>query len=269
MSSIRIMAVGVSSLAVFFGGMAVSRGMGQGIWSGGARKPFTATIHVQSPGGPIEDTVVYAVRADGSVANSVSRSIRNPAFSKRIEKMEFRTIYDTVGKMQTTLYPGFRGKTSVPLSDAAVLSLRSRPLSGCAGSPISSPSSPAGPDTILGFRVVRTVTTGGDGVQEDSYRLVEYRAPGLDCFSLRTVLEARNAQGAYVVRQVKEAQEVFLGSPHADLFEVPQGYSEMPPSQALEEDSRMRGIPASACARDTGKRADARYFEQRADIGVK
>lgn len=117
------------------------------------------------------------------------------------------------------------------------------------------------PTSLLGYRVVRFSSVNS---QKDGNQLVreDWKAPELNCASLRTVSGRVDAQGHARILQTIEATTVKMGEPDPKLFEVPANYTERAPSEALAELARRLGVPAPASNRGL-EIADKKYWDSR------
>lgn len=263
MSSFRAVLLCLVAAGLFVTGYASSRSIKTGLALAllPSKTQFSVKLIVRSFAGEIEDDSTIAVRADGSLAHSVSRTIRIPRFSSKPETTTFRTVLDVATKRQTTVYPAFNGKTSIPLPDSAIVTLKTVADKECT----ADAGRIMGFEQFLGLKVIRIQKYGGGDGNEEKFVLDEWRALDLDCFALKSVLQTTDTHGKVTTRRTATATSVKFGSPDPSQFSVPPDYRELTPSMALDLDAQHRGIPPSSCARTSALRADSNYFERRAD----
>ncbi len=166
-----------------------------------------------------------AVRADGSqVEAKVIRSYDGETYTRR-------TIMDLIEGKKTVIDPITESKTTYVLSDLAVLSKR-MPASGCTN------FTPDG--SLHGYAVVRLSTP--TPVPHGSQRVDAWYAPKLGCVLLKQQFVKTREDGSSVGTVVKEAVQITIGEPPAELFAIPN-YQERPPSAVLEEARRKYSLP--------------------------
>jgi hypothetical protein len=98
-------------------------------------------------------------------------------------------------------------------------------------------------EIILGYMTQRHVYPLPDHAWSVPMVWEEWRAPALNCLALRSRITVK-ATG--IVANSSEVAFVLLGEPPANLFEVPQNYTERSPSEVFAEFARrFPGQPAS------------------------
>jgi hypothetical protein len=163
------------------------------------RVPFTAVVETRIYDGSGAEvgleTTWYAVKSDGSFA----RRIRLQRAGKQtIEHLE---VTDTVRGQHVSSYPSTKLRATMALDSEDVERLRAKPEAGCDAN--------AGEvGSVLGYRVMKHTVGGFD----------DYRAPELDCFSLRATLVVRDANGTMWRRERREVLDIVPGEPRAELF---------------------------------------------------
>jgi hypothetical protein len=163
------------------------------------RVPFTAVVETRiydSSGAEVGlERTWYAVRSDGSFA----RRVRLHRAGK--ETVDHLEVTDTVRGQQVSSFPSTNLRATMALDSEDVERLRAKPEAGCDAN--------AGEvGSVLGYRVMKH-TVGG---------FEDYRAPELDCFSLRATLILRHANGNVWRRERREVLHIVPGEPEAELF---------------------------------------------------
>ena len=177
------------ALVVFLCGLALAQ----------ARVPFTAVVETRiydSSGAEIGlETTWYAVKSDGSFA----RRIRLKRSGK--EPVEHLEVTDIDRGQHVSSYPSTNLRATMPLNSEDIERLRAKPEAGCDAN--------AGEvGSVLGYRVMKHAVGGFE----------DFRAPELDCFSLRATLVMRDANGRMRRRERREVLDIVPGEPRAELF---------------------------------------------------
>ncbi|HEY6290188.1 MAG TPA: hypothetical protein VI455_01320 [Terriglobia bacterium] len=89
---------------------------------------------------------------------------------------------------------------------------------------------------MLGYDTV-VVQTAKPLAPGETIERTEWRAPALDCFTLKEVSAFRQPDSRST-RTTREALLVAEGEPSASLFEIPVGYVERTPSELFAERAR-------------------------------
>jgi len=186
----------------------------------GPRQPFVLEyIHQNSAVPTLSDHLYLAVRSDGSTAkgpinpqSNISRAIK---FASPVRMTV--EIHDPTKTISTSYLAPAKGDRTVP--------------DQCAQSGVM------GEEVLLGARAfhVRTIS------QQDANHTVTvdtWRAKDLGCVNLKTVAVIKNNATGSVETDEKIPVSLQLIEPPTRMFEVPQGYAELPPSQYLEGISR-------------------------------
>ena len=168
------------------------------------RVPFTALVETRiydSRGVEVGlETTWYAVKSDGSFA----RRIRFERAGK--EPVEHLEVTDTDRGQHVSSYPSTKLRATQPLDSEDIERLRAKPEAGCDAN--------AGQvGSVLGYRVLKHAVGGFE----------DYRAPELDCFSLRATLVMRDATGMKWRRERREVLSIVPGEPGAQLFSFRPG----------------------------------------------
>ena len=163
------------------------------------RAPFTAVVETRiydSSGAEVGlETTWYAVKSDGSFA----RRIRLKWAGK--EAVEHLEVTDMDRGQHVSSYPSTNLRATMPLDSGDIERLRAKPPAGCDAN-----SGEVG--SVLGYRVMKHAVGGFE----------DYRAPELDCFSLRATLVVRDANGTMWRRERRQVLDIVPGEPHANLF---------------------------------------------------
>ena len=99
------------------------------------------------------------------------------------------------------------------------------------------------PGTILGYRVVKKITTPPTPIDGRFMRFEGWVATGLDCYQLRSTILDVTDPTAPVTRTQFEVVEIIPGEPDGDLFDIPAGYTERSPEDIEREIARRKGEP--------------------------
>jgi hypothetical protein len=207
---------------------------------------YTIAIHERAVSNvttaTLERNRVYARRDDGSAVLVMWNNYGAEQYAKRIIDLvpdrKTVTICDHIRAM-TTVYWG-PNKTSSALI----------PFSG-------RDYQIAGRDVLLGIPVVKSV-------RDDLHmRVSRWRAPRLNDFIMREVMEKKAADGSIAATTERFAVSVDVGTPESALFAVPLDYREMSPSQ-VDNETVMRFFNGKGSLdSDLLERADRLYFKSR------
>ena len=99
------------------------------------------------------------------------------------------------------------------------------------------------PGTILGYRVVKKITTPPTPIDGRYMRFEGWVATELDCYQLRSTILDVTDPTAPVTRTQFEVVEIIPGEPDGDLFDIPAGYTERSPEDIEREVARRKGEP--------------------------
>lgn len=104
-------------------------------------------------------------------------------------------------------------------------------------------------------------------VQEGpSRRLTVWRAPSLSCQVLMRIAEFRdNGKAEYSNPSVLVVDRVDNGEPNTSLFDLPQTYDDVAPSELVARSLAVNGQSMSQLQRDMYSKVDARYYKQKAN----
>jgi hypothetical protein len=190
---------------------------------------FTATIRTQQYSSAsqlmLTDVIAVAVKGDGSRAEK--RIIRNG------NPLEVRTVIDTAAAKKTVIDVLTESKTTYRLTDKEVIAYRHKPSSCTPGNQQAETS------TLLGYAVVKVVTNETAG--QPSVRKVQWRAPALNCFPLKTEAQEVMADGSLGSSSIEEVTNLSLGTPERSIFEIPANYQERSPSSVMERARELKG----------------------------
>ncbi len=168
-----------------------------------------------------------AVRTDGSNVELLHR--RDPSGSGKT--VYIRSILDVPGRQRIVVDPISESLITYPLADAVTSAYRVHPVSKCAGVPAGQ---------ILGYDVnVEETSLGPEqaGPAVDEMQIRAWRAARLNCLPLRREMTIFKG-GQESQRIVESVVTVTEGEPDPSLFEIPQGYVERQPSEAMAESAR-------------------------------
>jgi hypothetical protein len=189
--------------------------------------PFIATRSSVTvvPGNPVpvhSEMRTLAVRSDGSSVELFHR--KDPSGSGNV--IFIRSILDVPNKQRVVVDPISESLITFPLVDQAVSAFAVRGATQCAGTS----SSP-----ILGYDVA--VEEARDLTSGEELRVTSWRAASLNCTPLRREIAVLKA-GTEVQRITETVQTITEGEPDKSLFDIPQGYVERQPSDAMAEAAR-------------------------------
>lgn len=129
-------------------------------------------------------------------------------------------------------HDALRAVTSYRSNDYRARQLNARPLRVRAVGCVGSKEQNIGNQNIMGQETVgvaKKTTLPG-------LRLTEWRALGLGCESLRTVIEQQQPDGSWKVHNEIDAVSLVLGEPDPALFNLPSDYAEMKPSDIEQKE---------------------------------
>jgi hypothetical protein len=200
--------------------------------AGASVRPFTALVYQTTsvPGNSIPTHTqfnTFAVRSDGSTAALFYRA--DPA--QNGNTVYFKKILDVPGKKKVVLNPFSQSSTTYPLLPKAVEGKAVKPMVACEGVP---------DNPILGYAVMRTEEKLGPdqiGPGMDEMRIQSWLASSLNCIPIRREFIVFKG-GKELQHTIESYAEVIEGEPDPKLFEVPTGYVERAPSEAMKEASR-------------------------------
>ena len=216
---------------------------------------YTAKIRMQmvvygEAAGAME--TVVAVRADGARARVV-REVKEGVGSEMVERSVelpdgFVGTYYPAAKVQAT---GYRTRAMVEAMEKSKLTGES----GCTATKELAVKSlrVAGEERMLGVRVVRVVS------DTERVRGTHWMAPELGCLAVKREMKYLGTGGA--VEQVMEetALELRLGEPEKGLFDRPEGYEEVEPSEADLRMAKALGRACPECEKARGGNKDQLY----------
>lgn len=196
--------------------------------------PLTATYTITrfSAGDalPINtETRGFAVAGNGSSVELFYRP--DPAFP--VKFVAIRVVTDISAKQRIHIVPFGQSKSTYPLTDEQANREVRQPATECSGQSAG---------TLLGYEVLRVseVTVGTDKLGEsfDKIETIQWRAPALNCLSLRT--ETTFYKGGNVrQREIQSYVTLREGEPDSSLFEIPKDYTERLPSETMALSERL------------------------------
>lgn len=221
---------------------------------------FTATrrdvAYDQSGAQKLDQTIILAVRGDGSTVRSVT--VMKPGGRGLAEQ---RTVTDLHRGAEISVSGVTESLTTFPLSPKVVLRLKARAVNGCQNVDRSDKS------TILGYNVFR-FTYNSKLFDNSIMKTEEWVAPDLNCMPLKAVVRVGKSEAEMRLSNVEEVTEIKMGEPDASLFAIPPSYTELTPSQVTEEFNRRYPELAQSCPNCTKKGdevGDRKYFKSRGD----
>ena len=209
-----------------------------------SRTAFTArtlTIYSNPDGSEVgRESGVEAYRSDGSQAIELQRHVYIPG--SPAEPDETRTIFDLPARRRVMIDPFTESMSTWALSDEEVRHFRTK--HDCLGK-TEHQSIELSPQvgTILGYRVVKKITTPPTPIDGRFMRFEGWVATELDCYQLRSTILDVTAPTAPVTRTQFEVVEIIPGEPDGDLFDIPAGYTERSPEDIEREVARRKGEP--------------------------
>jgi len=195
---------------------------------------------------------VVAVRADGArarVVRPVKEGVGSEMMERSVELPDgFVGTYYPAAKVQAT---GYRTRAMLEAMEKTKLTGKSE----CTATKDLAVKSlrVAGEERMLGVRVVRVVA------DTERVRGTHWMAPELGCLAVKREMKYLGAGGA--VEQVMEetALELRLGEPEKGLFERPEGYEEVEPSEADLRMAKALGRACPECEKARGGNKDQLY----------
>lgn len=187
---------------------------------------------------------VWRHRADGSISievmiHAVRRDGARVTVRKEIDGRPVgnRLLIDPRRQARIVIEPRAEAKVTYPLSASEIQVLQSDPQR--CGTSLDAPV-----DTRLGFTVYRHVRDLN--MADERLRLVRWVAPSLGCLSLEGTTTLIRGGREELITEYR-VERVETGEPDRSLFEVPEHYREMTPSQMMEEVSRKEGRECTEC----------------------
>ncbi|GIU79829.1 MAG: hypothetical protein KatS3mg005_3067 [Bryobacteraceae bacterium] len=187
---------------------------------------------------------VWRHRADGSISievmiHAVRRDGARVTVRKQIDGRPVgnRLLIDPRRQARIVIEPRAEAKVTYPLPVSEIQALQSDPQR--CGTSLDAPV-----ETRLGFTVYRQVHNLN--MADEPLRLVRWVAPSLSCLSLQGTTTVIREGGEELVAEYR-VERVEIGEPDKSLFEVPEHYREMTPSQLMEEVSRREGRECNEC----------------------
>ena len=105
----------------------------------------------------------------------------------------------------------------------------------------------------LGFEVFKIV------LDQPHVRFTFWRAPGLGCTELRTMVEVKGAGGEVIMTSDDRATSVELGEPDPSLFRLPVDYDNVSPSERYRRFEQFAGRPPTWQALESLEQGDELY----------
>lgn len=200
-------------------------------------------------GDPIQTTRVFrALRDDGSYVEVRSQQGESGA------RYESRAIEDLQSLKRSIVVPSLGVVTSVPLTREYADGIRSRGKTECVG-PSGAPRA-----TVLG---VETFIIEQEGVEMIRPGSKSWLAPALGCIPLR--VEWRT--GGKVIR-TEEVENLARVRPEASLFDVPSGFVEVSPGEAMSRLHAELGTPAYDASSHIERIVEEQYAKRRRAAGL-
>ena len=166
--------------------------------------------------------------------------------AQRNDSMSQITLMNWETGSHATLFPRAGVKTTVILEDDRV------PHAHCTEAILASPSA----GKYLGFDVVELVTNAG-GVERRALHV-----PSLNCLRVLRETKRSNEDGVEIT-SIFRVESVSAGEPNYLLFEVPEDYEEVGPSEAISREIEASQIDfteeATSTLQERLKRAEERY----------
>jgi hypothetical protein len=97
-----------------------------------------------------------------------------------------------------------------------------------------------GNEIIMGQETVGVVWPGSHGSDK---RVSEWRATNLNCQSLRVRIDDKLPDGSFKLHNDISAVSLVLGEPDPSLFNIPQDYAELKPSEFLHREADRLNMP--------------------------
>lgn len=187
------------------------------------------------------ETYMEAVRPDGSIARL------RKTVDGRPDPID--TVLDLTKAERITFDPLGKTVTTYHLKAKAVKAL-------AAPGPKCEIPGDASPETTLGYLTYHFNESHVFGTK--TVREEKWVAPALDCFPLRRSYEVWDS-GQYQGRTVGHVISLTVGTPDSSLFEVPKGYVERTPTEAMAIHAEKLGRKCGACSSRSGRSLDQAY----------
>lgn len=217
----------------------------------GNRVAFTATMtedFYRYPGG---EFVTSKQSTDAYSANG-SRVRLQALVAPSGTSVEKKTIIDVLSQKRIVVDGLTESLTTYNLRKDDIIALQSKPTS-CGEAPSAERSS------ILGYEVVKVIRDWSPP-SEAINRIESWKALALDCYPLKEIFY-HGQPGSTVVTNIRQVTAVSIGEPNLDLFAVPAGYVERPPTAVYREhENRYPNAPLSVGPRNPEQ--DRAYFKQ-------
>lgn len=202
----------------------------------------------------LQQIVSYGVREDGSRVSV--RTLEQPGGSGTATQ---RRIFDLAAAEEVSIDGLTDSVTTIPLLQQSVAAYRRKADCSSEGTELHS--------RLLGYDVIRYVNdvkrAGGRIFREE-----EWRAPALDCFTLKKNLYLGQSEADLQVVKINEVIQVVKEAPAQALFERPQGYFERSPLQRRAEfQKRYPGVDCPTCVVQSETDLDAMYYRRQNDRG--
>ncbi|MEK7406003.1 MAG: hypothetical protein AAB225_12915 [Acidobacteriota bacterium] len=194
-----------------------------------------------------EAKLFYAARADGSTVDGL--------ITPYPEGREYtvRSVTLVPERKYVVVIEAIESVSTTPLSTKELVTLTAPPGPNC----VTKGTTVLGYEKLMGHDVVKLQRKG------KFYNIETWQAPALHCFALKSVKEVRNTDGSLNTRTIRTAVSLALGDPAAELFMIPTGYVERPPSQMnIEEGRRLLGY-VPQCLIDAAPKLDRNYYRSR------
>jgi hypothetical protein len=176
----------------------------------------------------IEIHTLFAVRADGAKVNRTLTTGRHHTGT------EAWNVLLPSARTYTVVVDAIQGKSTMYVSPEAARAAGVVTLHPNCTDP-SSKFAFVRQDTVNGFTAFEHITEEKDGELTRTTRTREWRAPDLDCRTIRLEQQIISPTGEVIHVFDRQAISIDLTEPDPQLFDVPVGYREMPPSQANRE----------------------------------
>ena len=129
------------------------------------------------------------------------------------------TIWDVQSGRKTRLF----AESRLMNSSTFAVEQFNQPQASCSEGILSLPEA----GTVLGYRVVKRVATTENSTIQNLY------APELNCLVMQSEVQEQDANGAVIRSGLYKVNQVVLGEPGPSLFEIPDDYQEVAPSEAV------------------------------------
>jgi hypothetical protein len=227
------------------------KGQAGGVWKEFTIERIERSVSVPA-GNPFEQVVLEAQRADGSRVNdNKTAGVRNIFLVPGGKNVKVNDLL----RATTTLYRSSNSTPQPPAFDAQ-----------CGFSRIVPRANPLlkGTAEVLGYKAVMIET------QEAPYVSTVWKAPDLDCATLKITEDRRDENGVVVGRFETQTLSIKMGTPDPALFDIPTSYSEQSPLEmhkAWAVKKGLSGVPPQ-CARKSLQQSEQRYRENHEGSGV-